>query len=228
MLTWMAGGAGRSASGDLDIRRDFHFGARTYLSANIPVVQKAWEALQKVDVIGVKIGELPEKAITDAASQWRGILKNVKNLLEFSSAQGVQVGDDHIDSLGDIGLFQEFLAEIGIVDELLGHGIAHDGGIGGALKQGLHLKDDSVGESEKDRLDGLPESLRFPGDLFPAQELGGEGFDAGEGVGFIRQPFNKSYATDPVQDQIGLTVGLFTGGPDESSGSNFSGAILER
>jgi hypothetical protein len=139
----------------------------------------------------------------------------------------VQVGDDHIDSLGDIGFFQEFLAEIGIVDKLLGHGIAHDGGIGGALKQGLHLKDDSVGESEKDRLDGLPEPLRFPGDLFPAHELGGEGFDAGKGVGLIRQPFGKSDATDPVQDQIGVAVGLFTGGPDESGGSNFSGAILE-
>lgn len=38
-------------------------GAGTYLSAKVPVVQKAWEALQKLDVIGVKIGELPEKAI---------------------------------------------------------------------------------------------------------------------------------------------------------------------
>lgn len=138
------------------------------------------------------------------------------------------MGDDHIDSLGDIGLFQEFLAEIGIVDELLGHGIAHDGGIGGMLEQGLHLKDDFVGKSEKDRLDGLPESLCFPGGLSPAQGLGGKGFDAGKRVGLIGQPFGKSDATDPVQDQIGVTVGLFAGGPDESGGSNFSGAILER
>lgn len=52
-------------SGDLelDIRGDFQLGAGTYLSAKVPVVQKAWEALQKLDVIGVKIGELPEKAI---------------------------------------------------------------------------------------------------------------------------------------------------------------------
>jgi hypothetical protein len=96
------------------------------------------------------------------------------------------------------------------------------------LEQGLHLKDDFVGKSEKDRIDGLPESLCFPGGLSPAQGLGGKGFDAGKRVGLIGQPFGKSDATDPVQDQIGVTVGLFAGGPDESGGSNFSGAILER
>jgi hypothetical protein len=49
---------------DLDIRGDFQLSARTYLSTKVPVVEKAWEALQKLDIIGVKIGELPEKAIT--------------------------------------------------------------------------------------------------------------------------------------------------------------------
>ena len=49
---------------DLDIRGDFQLSAGTYLSTKIPVMQKAWEALQKLDIIGVKIGELPEKAIT--------------------------------------------------------------------------------------------------------------------------------------------------------------------
>lgn len=53
------------ASGDLDldIRGDFELGERTYLNTKVPVVQKAWKALQKLDAIGVKIGDLPERAI---------------------------------------------------------------------------------------------------------------------------------------------------------------------
>jgi hypothetical protein len=47
---------------DLDIRGEFKLGEGSYLNARMPVVQKGWEALQKLDTIGIKIGDLPERA----------------------------------------------------------------------------------------------------------------------------------------------------------------------
>lgn len=51
-------------SGDLapEIAADFELGPETYLNTRTPVVQKVWDALAKLEVIGVEIGELPAKA----------------------------------------------------------------------------------------------------------------------------------------------------------------------
>ncbi|NIP92709.1 MAG: hypothetical protein GWO24_04290, partial [Akkermansiaceae bacterium] len=51
-------------SGDLDpdLRGDFELSRESYLNARIPAVQQAWKTLQKLDAIGLEIGELPERA----------------------------------------------------------------------------------------------------------------------------------------------------------------------
>ena len=48
---------------DLDIRGEFELGEGTFLNAQVPLVQKGWTAMQKLDTIGVQIGDLPEKAV---------------------------------------------------------------------------------------------------------------------------------------------------------------------
>ncbi|MFP6864522.1 MAG: hypothetical protein VCA35_01170, partial [Roseibacillus sp.] len=47
---------------DLDIRGEFKLGEGSYLNARVTVVQKGWEGLQKLDTIGIKIGDIPERA----------------------------------------------------------------------------------------------------------------------------------------------------------------------
>ena len=48
---------------DLDIRGNFELGEDSYVNARIPVVQKGWAAMQKLRALGIKIGDLPAKAL---------------------------------------------------------------------------------------------------------------------------------------------------------------------
>lgn len=48
---------------DLDIRGGFELGEGSYINARIPLVQRGWAAMQKLRGLGIKIGDLPEKAL---------------------------------------------------------------------------------------------------------------------------------------------------------------------
>jgi hypothetical protein len=48
---------------DLDLMGDFELGEDAYVNAQIPVIEKGWEMLQKLDAIGIEIDDLPERAI---------------------------------------------------------------------------------------------------------------------------------------------------------------------
>jgi hypothetical protein len=41
---------------------DFELGEDAYVNARVPVIQKAWGLLQKLDAIGIEIDDLPERA----------------------------------------------------------------------------------------------------------------------------------------------------------------------
>jgi hypothetical protein len=144
--------------------------------------------------------------------------------LVLPGAEAGKVSDEAVDALSDVGLFEKGLAQIGIVHELLGDGVGHDGGLVGAIEKGADLGDDLIGESEEEVLDGFAEP---PGltDRFRFREGNGiEGADARVGIRFLREPFFVADPAHSVEEEVGTPVALLAGSPDQSDRSDGSGA----
>ena len=146
--------------------------------------------------------------------------------LALAGAQGTQVIDDEIDPLGDVRLPEQCVTQLGILHKLLSDHVTHDRWLRGAIEESLHLFDDFVREPQEDRFDSIAQAPRFRCGVLLPKGQGGDRFDAAERIGLARKPLCESHPAYPVQDQVGATIGLLAGCPDQSGGPNLSGAIV--
>lgn len=135
--------------------------------------------------------------------------------------------DQEVDSCPHVGFFEERLAQGGVVHELLGDRVGHDGGVGGAVEEVADLLDDSLGKVEEDHFDGFAEAPGLAAGILHGEVEGVDWFDPSEGVGIVGQPLAEADPADAMEDEVGTAVGLFAGGTDQPGGANRGGAVSQ-
>ena len=131
--------------------------------------------------------------------------------------------DEEVDAFADFGGFEETLAVVGVVDELLGDGVGGGGGVAGFVEGGVDLLVDLGGEIGEGAVEGAAETVEefF---FFGSGEGGVEdGADAGVGVWFFVVPFIEVNAEDAVEEEIGGAFFGFARGADEADRADGGG-----